>query len=173
MSRAVGTFAALAAAMGTRKLVTVGWKKVTGKEPPSDPHDPQVHFGEALSWAILLGVTMETARDSSAAGSRGLGRLIPPFHLTMTTTAALALLVVGAGAILNLRSPKYLGAVIVMSLAGAVFLALPKKFNFFLYAAGFTMPYFVEVILLRRDRAILAVTGTTLVIAVLAIPLLQ
>jgi hypothetical protein len=62
LSRAVGTFAALAAAMVTRKLVTVGWKKVTGKEPPSDPHDPHVHFGEALSWAILLGVTMETAR---------------------------------------------------------------------------------------------------------------
>ena len=62
ISRAVGTFAALAAAMGTRRLVTVGWKKVTGKEPPSDPHDPQVHFGEALGWAVLLGVTMETAR---------------------------------------------------------------------------------------------------------------
>jgi hypothetical protein len=62
LTRAVGTFAAVAAAMGTRKLVTVGWKKVTGKEPPSDPQDPQVHFGEALSWAVLLGVTMETAR---------------------------------------------------------------------------------------------------------------
>jgi len=62
LSRAVGTFAAVAAAMGTRKLVTVGWKKVTGKEPPGDPGDPQVRFSEALSWAILLGVTMETAR---------------------------------------------------------------------------------------------------------------
>ncbi len=62
VSRAVGTFAAVAAAMGTRKLVTVGWKKVTGKEPPGDPGDPQVRFSEALSWAILLGVTMETAR---------------------------------------------------------------------------------------------------------------
>ena len=62
VSRAVGTFAALTAAMVTRKLVTVGWKKITGKEPPSDPQDPQVHFGEALSWAILLGVTMESAR---------------------------------------------------------------------------------------------------------------
>jgi len=62
VSRAVGTFAALLAAMVTRKLVTVGWKKITGKEPPSDPHDPQVHFGEALGWAIVLGVTMETAR---------------------------------------------------------------------------------------------------------------
>jgi hypothetical protein len=62
VTRAVGTFAALGVAMGTRKLVTVGWKKVTGKEPPSDPHDPRVGFGEALSWAIILGVTMETAR---------------------------------------------------------------------------------------------------------------
>ena len=62
LSRAVGTFAALAAAMGTRKLITVGWKRVTGKEPPDDLHDPQVRFGEALSWAVLLGVTMETAR---------------------------------------------------------------------------------------------------------------
>ena len=62
VSKAVGTIAALAAGMGTRKLVTVGWKRVTGKEPPSDPHDPHVGFGEALSWAIVLGVTMETAR---------------------------------------------------------------------------------------------------------------
>ncbi len=62
VSRRVGTFAALAAAMGTRKLVTVRWKKVTGKEPPSDPQDQNVGIGEALSWAVLLGVTMETAR---------------------------------------------------------------------------------------------------------------
>ncbi len=62
VSRAVGTIAALAAGMGTRKLVTAGWKRVTGKEPPSDPHDPHVGFGEALSWAIVLGVAMETAR---------------------------------------------------------------------------------------------------------------
>jgi hypothetical protein len=62
VSKAVGTITALAAGMGTRKLVTAGWKRVTGKEPPSDPHDPRVGIGEALSWAIVLGVTMETAR---------------------------------------------------------------------------------------------------------------
>jgi hypothetical protein len=62
VSKAVGTFAALAAGMGTRKLVKFGWKRVTGKEPPSDPQDPRVGIGEALSWAIVLGVTMETAR---------------------------------------------------------------------------------------------------------------
>ena len=62
VSKAMGSIAALAAGMGTRKLITVGWKRVTGKEPPSDPRDPHVGIGEALSWAIVLGVTMETAR---------------------------------------------------------------------------------------------------------------
>lgn len=62
VSKAMGSLAAFAASMGTRKLVTAGWKKVTGKEPPSDPQDPHVGIGEALSWAIVLGVTMETAR---------------------------------------------------------------------------------------------------------------
>jgi len=112
---------------------------------------------------------MATVRESLVAGGRGLGRRLRQFHVVMTATAALALLVAGAGAALSLRSPKYIGAVIVVSLAGAVFLALPRKYNFFLYAAGFTMPYFVEIILLERDRVTLTVTGTSLVIAILAI----
>ncbi len=58
----VGIMAGLAAGFATRKLVTAGWKKVTGKEPPSDPRDLHVSIGEALSWAIVLGVAMETAR---------------------------------------------------------------------------------------------------------------
>jgi Protein of unknown function (DUF4235) len=61
-AQAVGIMAGLAAGFATRKLVTAGWKKVTGKEPPSDPRDPRVSIGEALSWAIVLGVAMETAR---------------------------------------------------------------------------------------------------------------
>ena len=62
VSRVVGTLAALGAAMLTRRLVTAGWKRLTGKEPPDDPQDQSVGFGEALSWAIILGVAMETAR---------------------------------------------------------------------------------------------------------------
>ena len=61
-SQMVGVMAGLVAGFGTRKLVTAGWKKLTGKEPPSDPRDPHVSLGEALSWAIVLGVAMETAR---------------------------------------------------------------------------------------------------------------
>ena len=61
-SQMVGVMAGLVAGFGTRKLVTAGWKKLTGKEPPSDPRDLRVSLSEALSWAIVLGVAMETAR---------------------------------------------------------------------------------------------------------------
>ena len=62
MSQTVGVMAGLVAEFATRKLVTAGWKQVTGKEPPKDPRDLHVSLGEALSWAIVLGVAMETAR---------------------------------------------------------------------------------------------------------------
>ena len=61
-SRALGATAAFAAGYGARKLLTFGWKRITGKEPPSDPHDPKVRVGEALAWAVALGVSMEVAR---------------------------------------------------------------------------------------------------------------
>src|SRR5262249_60628432 len=61
-ARAGGVFAGWAAGFAPRKLVPAGWKKVPGKEPPADPRDPHVSVVEALSWAIVLGVAMETAR---------------------------------------------------------------------------------------------------------------
>ncbi len=61
-SKALGAIAAFAAAFAARKLITFAWTRVTGKEPPSDPQDPQVGIGEALSWAIITGVVIETAR---------------------------------------------------------------------------------------------------------------
>lgn len=60
--KVIATFAAFAAAYSTRKLLTAGWRTVTGKEPPNDPHDPQVGIGEALGWAILIGAGIEAAR---------------------------------------------------------------------------------------------------------------
>ena len=111
----------------------------------------------------------DAARAVWTAGERWLERLKLPFHLTLTVLAGAAMLVAGAGAILNLRSMKYLGALIVIGIAGAAFMALPKKFGFFLYAAGFTLPYFVQVILIQRDRTSFAITGTFLVISALGI----
>jgi hypothetical protein len=60
--KALGAVASFAATHVSRKLISVAWKKATGKEPPSDPQDPTVGLGEALGWAILAGVVVETAR---------------------------------------------------------------------------------------------------------------
>jgi Protein of unknown function (DUF4235) len=62
LTKAMGATAAFAAGYGARKLVTLVWKRITGKEPPSDPNDPHVSIGEALTWALVLGASMETAR---------------------------------------------------------------------------------------------------------------
>jgi Protein of unknown function (DUF4235) len=58
VSALVGAGAAFAA----RKLLSFGWKKITGKEPPEHPEDPQVALREALIWGVLLGAAVSTAR---------------------------------------------------------------------------------------------------------------
>lgn len=61
-----GKIAALVATFvaGTiaRKIITDGWKRVTGSEPPTDPHDPDIALKEALAWSVVTGVGMEAAR---------------------------------------------------------------------------------------------------------------
>jgi hypothetical protein len=52
----------LVAANLARRVITVAWKRVTGNEPPTDPHDPDVALKEALGWSIVTGVGMEAAR---------------------------------------------------------------------------------------------------------------
>jgi hypothetical protein len=61
-TRVAGGLAALAAAFVTRKLIAAVWTRVTGKEPPVHPEDPQVRLPEALGWAVVTGVGMEAAR---------------------------------------------------------------------------------------------------------------
>ena len=61
-TRAMAALAAVAAAGVARKVITFGWTKVTGKEPPGNPEDPHVGVAEALSWAVILGVSIESAR---------------------------------------------------------------------------------------------------------------
>jgi Protein of unknown function (DUF4235) len=61
-TKVVSAVAAMAAAFVARKVITLAWTKATGKEPPTHPEDPQVRLGEALSWSMLTGVTVEAAR---------------------------------------------------------------------------------------------------------------
>jgi Protein of unknown function (DUF4235) len=60
-SKIVAVVAAFAAAWVTRKALTFGWTKITGKEPPSE-QDPTVGWAEALGWAMVIGVGIQAAR---------------------------------------------------------------------------------------------------------------
>jgi len=61
-TRAVNALAGMAAAFVARRLLSFAWTKITGKEPPEHPEDPQVALGEALVWGIVLGAGVHTAR---------------------------------------------------------------------------------------------------------------
>lgn len=107
---------------------------------------------------------------TEAAGSSGVPRwkwlekIHLPFHVVMTTLVGIVVLLVAREYILLIRSYKYLIALLIIGVAAAAFLMIPRKFNFFLYGLGFTLPFFIQVILMQRDRGILSVTGTSLVI---------
>jgi hypothetical protein len=61
-SKVVTALVGAGAAFAARKLLSFGWKKITGKEPPEHPEDPQVSLGEALVWGVVLGAGVHTAR---------------------------------------------------------------------------------------------------------------
>jgi hypothetical protein len=61
-AKVLGMLAGTGATFATRKLITVAWTRATGKKPPLHPEDPQVGLGEALTWAILTGVSVQAAR---------------------------------------------------------------------------------------------------------------
>src|SRR3954465_4466056 len=54
--------AGLGAAALTRKLLDHSWKAAAGKNPPENPADPDVGFGEAVLWASVTGAAVALAR---------------------------------------------------------------------------------------------------------------
>lgn len=58
----VAALATTGAVFIARKVITTVWTRTTGHQPPTDPADPAVSFLEALSWAVIAGVTIEAAR---------------------------------------------------------------------------------------------------------------
>ena len=45
-----------------RKALILAWTKATGKEPPTNPEDPRVALAEALTWSVLVGITVGAVR---------------------------------------------------------------------------------------------------------------
>ena len=72
----------IVAGIAARKAMTTSWKVATGKEPPSNPADPDVSIGEALAWAMLSGVAigvmrMLASRKAADYYRRSTGHLPP------------------------------------------------------------------------------------------------
>ncbi len=61
-SRALKQAAGLLAVLAAQKVARVGWRRVTGNEPPGAPDDNQVPLGQAVAWTLLLGAAITTAR---------------------------------------------------------------------------------------------------------------
>jgi hypothetical protein len=53
--------AALSAGIA-RKVVTAGWRRMTGKEPPKNPEHPDQRLGEAVGWAAASAGAIAAAR---------------------------------------------------------------------------------------------------------------
>ncbi len=60
--RVIGAGVGLLTAWGARKLLGLAWVKATGKEPPIDPDSPEVSMGEAIGYAVVMGVGMSVAQ---------------------------------------------------------------------------------------------------------------
>jgi hypothetical protein len=60
--RALKEAAGLIAVLAAQKAMRVGWRRISGKEPPASPDDQQIPLGQAVAWTLLLGAAIATAR---------------------------------------------------------------------------------------------------------------
>lgn len=70
-SKAVNALVGAAAAFVARKVLSFVWTKVTGKQPPEHPEDPQVALREAVIWGLVLGAGVSTARMLATRAASG------------------------------------------------------------------------------------------------------
>jgi hypothetical protein len=78
-NKVISGLVGFAAAFGARKMLIFAWKRITGKEPPEHPEDPQVALGEALGWALVLGIGVQVARMLALrAASKRIARPADP-----------------------------------------------------------------------------------------------
>lgn len=61
--------AAALAAVGARTAAKSGWRAVRHEDPPRNPADSSTSWGEALAWALAIGVTMGLARLVALRGT--------------------------------------------------------------------------------------------------------
>lgn len=60
--RAIGGLVGLATAWGARKVIGFAWEKATGRKPPADNESLDISLGEAIGYAVVMGVGMQVAQ---------------------------------------------------------------------------------------------------------------
>jgi len=60
--KAISTLSAVVGGIATRKLLERAWTSVKSSEPPGNPADRRVSWGQAVQWAVATGVGVGIAR---------------------------------------------------------------------------------------------------------------
>lgn len=60
--RAIGGLVGLVTAWAAKKAIGFAWEKATGKKPPADSESLEVGLGEAIGYAVVMGVGMQVAQ---------------------------------------------------------------------------------------------------------------
>lgn len=58
----VALITTLGATAVAKKIADATWKLAAGKEPPSDPADPELELKEAVVWAVVSGAIISLVR---------------------------------------------------------------------------------------------------------------
>ncbi|WP_436762036.1 DUF4235 domain-containing protein [Streptosporangium sp. V21-05] len=68
--RAIGGLLGLATAWGAKKAIGFAWEKTTGKKPPVDNESLEISLGEAIGYAVVMGVGMQVTQIVVARTAR-------------------------------------------------------------------------------------------------------
>lgn len=60
--RAIGGLLGLATAWSAKKIIRFAWEKGTGRKPPADSESLDISLGEAIGYAVVMGVGMQVAQ---------------------------------------------------------------------------------------------------------------
>lgn len=60
--KVLGGLAAVFASSVAQRGATTVWRAATGDTPPDNPEDPDIHWGEAVGWALFSGAAIGAAR---------------------------------------------------------------------------------------------------------------
>ncbi|GAA0370670.1 hypothetical protein GCM10009530_21020 [Microbispora corallina] len=60
--RLVGGLLGLVVGFASRKVLAFAWEKATGRKPPASADSPDISLGEAIAYAVVMGLGMEVTR---------------------------------------------------------------------------------------------------------------